>query len=77
MPVTRNVYRYHFKLGNKIVCTGLTHDIQLCERKRLSEPGWSKGHIFQVGPRVEYADALEWLREQKKKGKPIIESQLP
>ena len=27
MPVDRIAYKYHFKLGNKIVHTGITYDI--------------------------------------------------
>ena len=71
VPITRNTYRYHFKLGNKIVHTDITYDIDRREAEHQREPGWSKGHIKQVGLRITRADALEWEREQAERGKPV------
>ena len=76
MPITRNIFKYHFKLGNKIVCTGVTHDIDCRMMEHQRHPGWSKGHIVQVGLLVDFDDAVEWLREQKKKGRHIVEEHL-
>ena len=72
MPITKNIYRYHFKLGNKIVCTGVTHDLYRSVIEHRREPGWGKGHIVKVGLPVDYDDALAWMAEQKKKGKPVL-----
>ena len=71
MPIDRICYRYHFKLGNKIVHTGFTYDIDRRENEHRRKPGWGKGHIFQVGLRTTRDAAVEWEREQDKKGKPV------
>ena len=76
MPITKNIFRYYFKLGNKIVCAGVTHDPYQRAITHLNQPGWNKGHMVEVGLPVEYDDAVEWLREQKKKGRHIIEEHL-
>ncbi|MCY4614250.1 MAG: hypothetical protein OXB94_11620 [Nitrospira sp.] len=73
MPTNRDTYKYHFKKGNKIVHTGITNDIDRREKEHRSEPGYSKGHIKQVGLRTTRDAALEWEREQGKEGKPIRE----
>ena len=52
MPTTRIAYRYHFKLGNKIVHTGTTYDIGRQERDHRKKAGWGKGHIKQIGLRT-------------------------
>ena len=71
MPVDRIAYKYHFKLGNKIVHTGITYDIDRREAEHQREPGWDKGHIKQVGLRTTRAAARAWEREQAKQGKPV------
>ena len=72
MPTYRDTYRYHFKLGNKIVHTGITNDIDRRMVEHLKEPGLSKGHIKQVGLRTTYTIARAWRDEQEKLGKPIF-----
>ena len=71
MPTDRVAYKYHFKLGNKIVHTGITNDIDRREAEHRSERGWGKGHIKQVGHRTTRKDALEWEQEQAAQGKPV------
>lgn len=71
MPTTRDRYKYHFKKGNKIVHTGITNDIDRREAEHQNNPGWSKGHIKQVGHRTTLKAALEWEWEQEKQGKPV------
>ncbi len=71
MPTYRDTYKYHFKKGNKIVHTGITNDIDRREAEHKNEPGWSKGHITQVGFRTTYDAALAWEREQATQGKPV------
>ena len=68
----RNTFRYHFKLGNKIVHTGITNDTwrREYEHRTSGKPGWEKGHIFQVGPRVTRKDAVAWENEMREKGYP-------
>lgn len=71
MPTYRTAYKYHFKLGNKIVHTGITGDIDRCEIEHRQERDWHKGHIKQVGVRTTLEAALQWEREQGKMGKPV------
>lgn len=71
MPTDRDTYKYYFKKGNKIVYVGITNDIDRREAEHKSQPGWSKGHIKQVGFRTTYDAAREWEQEQAKQGKPV------
>ncbi len=70
MATRRTYYRYHFKLGNKIVHTGITNDIYIREYEHQLTKGWERGHIFQVGYRTTPEAALQWEDEQRKNGKP-------
>ena len=47
MATSRTIYKYHFKLGNKIVHTGITRDIDRREAEHRRKPGWGRGHIVQ------------------------------
>lgn len=74
MKEKRDTYKYHFKVGNKIVHGGIT-DRQLEEREqehqssgkisanRQKKYDWSKGHIVKVGKRTTRKAALKWERE--------------
>ncbi len=70
MPTSRTTYKYHFKLGNRIVRTGITNDIDRREQEHRRQPGWETGHIRQVGRRTTRDAALDWESEQRDKGKP-------
>lgn len=70
MPTKRDTYKYHFKLGNKIVHTGVTYDLERREAEHKQKRGWGKGHILQVGLRTTRDAALHWEGEQRKQGKP-------
>ena len=67
--MTRDTYKYHFKLGNRIVHTGITNDLASREAQHRRESG-VHGHIEQVGRRTTRAAALEWERRQRELGKP-------
>lgn len=69
MGTSRTYYKYHFKLGNKIVHTGITRDIDIREFEHRRTKGWERGHIFQVGVRTTPEAALQWEDEQRKNGK--------
>ena len=62
---SRTAYKYHFKLGNKIVHTGITKDIDRRQAEHRREPGWERGHIFQVGVRTTFDAARAWEDEQR------------
>ena len=66
----RDTYKYHFKLGNKIVHTGITNDLRRRELEHQSRRGWAKGHIVKVGYRTTRSAALAWEDEQRRLGKP-------
>ncbi len=70
MGTNRDAYKYYFKLGNKIVLIGITEDIDRRAAEHKREPGWSKGHIKQIGLRTTREAAFEWEREQARQGKP-------
>ena len=70
MATSRTTYKYHFKLGNRIVHTGITRDLDRREGEHRREDGWEKGHIRQVGVRTTPEAAWQWEEEQRKQGKP-------
>ena len=70
MATSRTTYEYHFKLGNRIVHTGITRDIDRREAEHQRKTGWSRGHIVQVGFRTTREAALKWEAEQRQLGKP-------
>tara|TARA_B110000967_G_C18422372_1_gene334492 strand:+ start:158 stop:403 length:246 start_codon:yes stop_codon:yes gene_type:complete len=70
----KDTFKYHFKVGNKIVHGGITTRT-LQERasehrnsgKTTANNGkrynWSIGHIVQVGNKTDRDSALKWERE--------------
>ncbi|MXX39277.1 MAG: GIY-YIG nuclease family protein [Gemmatimonadetes bacterium] len=70
MATSRTIYKYHFKLGNKIVHTGITRDIDRREAEHRQKLGWRRGHIVQIGRRTTQEAALQWEAEQRRQGKP-------
>ena len=70
MATSRTMYKYHFKLGNKIVHTGITKDIDRREAQHRRREGWERGHIKQVGTRTTREAARTWEEEQRIQGKP-------
>ena len=67
-----DTYKYHFKVGNKIVHGGITNDLDRREgehknsNKTTKSNGksydWSKGHIVKVGNKVSRNSGLRWER---------------
>ena len=58
----RNTYKYHMKIGNKIVHRGVTKDLDRRESEHRQNFG-SNSHIMQVGNRSTREGALDWERE--------------
>ena len=71
MVAFRDTYKYHFKVGNKIVHTGVTNDLDRREQEHRNRRGWGKGHIKQVGDKTSREAALEWEVGQAARGKPV------
>ncbi len=55
---SRDTYKYNFKVGNKIVHSGIT--INLERRERQHQRLWPNGHIKQVGYRTTADAARKW-----------------
>ncbi len=64
MSKPRDTYKYHFKIGNKIVHSGITNDLERREGEHQQE--WPNGHIKQVGNISTEDGAREWEDGQKK-----------
>ena len=64
----RDTYRYHYKVGNKIVHSGITSNPARREAEhQKAHPG---GHIDRVTPRVTRKSAERWAQQQRAKGHP-------
>ena len=62
MVKERDMYKYLFKVGNKIVHGGITDDLE--RREAEHQQRWSKGHIVQVGHRTTEEAAREWEEDK-------------
>ena len=58
----RKTYRYHFKVGEKVVHTGITTDPE--RREREHQVRWPTGRIERVGEPTSHSAAWQWEREQ-------------
>ena len=61
MGKARIWYKYHFKIGNKIVHGGITQDLE--DREQKHKVKWPNGHIKQVGKRTTEEAARKWERD--------------
>jgi hypothetical protein len=61
MSTRKNTYKYHFKVGNKIVHRGVTSDLTRHEIEH--KKSWPTGHIKQIGRRTTREGALRWERD--------------
>ena len=57
----RDTYKYHFKVGNRIVHGGITKDLERREKELKQE--YPDGHIKQVGRCTTEDAAREWENE--------------
>lgn len=72
MANKRDTYKYNFKVGNTVVHTGRTNDLERREAEhQQTRRSWKDGHIKQVGRRTTHDAAVKWEAEQRKKGKPV------
>ena len=62
MSNNRDTYKYHFKIGNKIVHGGITNDLE--RREVEHQQKWPKGHITQVGNKTTEEAARKWEEDE-------------
>ena len=62
MTKTRDTYKYHLKVGRKIVHGGITNDLERREREHKQK--WPRGHIKQIGRRTTEEAARKWEEEK-------------
>jgi len=58
----RDTYKYHLKVGNKIVHGGITNNLD--RREGEHQQKWPKGHIKQVGHKVSEKSARQWEKDK-------------
>ena len=64
MSKSRDTYKYHYKIGNKIVHSGMTDDLE--RREQEHQQKWPTGHIKQVGHKTTEDAARKWEEDQQK-----------
>ena len=69
LGMARDTFKYHFKIGNRIVHTGITTDLEKCEQAHKSTFG-ATGHIKTVGRATTRDAALKWEGKQTQLGNP-------
>ena len=62
MANKRDTYKYHFKIGNTIVHSGITNDLE--RREQEHQQKWPKGHIKQVGRKTTEEAARKWEEDK-------------
>ena len=65
MTEERDTYKYHVKIGGKIIYRGITKDIE--RRSAEHKARRPSSHITQVGRRTTRNKALEWERRGGKR----------
>lgn len=61
----RNTNKYHLKIKNKIIRSGITNDLDRREREHQREYE-DKVHIVKVGNTTTRKAARKWEKEQEK-----------
>lgn len=60
----RDTYKYDFKVGHKIIHSGITNDLD--RREQEHQQRWPKGHIVQVGRATTEEAARAWEETKMK-----------
>ena len=60
----RDTYKYHYKIGNKIIKSGITDDLE--RREAEHQQDIPKGHITKVGHKTTEDAARAWEEAQPK-----------
>lgn len=58
MAKKRDTYKYDYKVGNKIVHSGITNDLD--RREQEHQQRWPSGHISQSGRKTTEDGARSW-----------------
>ena len=61
---TRDTFTYDYKIGNKIVHSGITNDLD--RRESEHKRRWPNGHIVKVGAAKTETGAREWEKTKQK-----------
>ena len=69
MPDKIDTYKYHFKVGGRIVRYGITRDLEQREETLRQREGWEKGRIKQVGNKTTLDGAKIWEIQRTFMGK--------
>ncbi len=64
MAKPRDTYKYDFKVGNKIVHSGITNDLE--RREQEHKQRWPSGHIVKVGRATTEEGARKWEETKKR-----------
>lgn len=64
MSKKRDTYTYDFKIGNKIVHSGITNDLERRETEHKNR--WPNGHIVKVGAVKTEEGARAWEETKQK-----------
>ena len=62
MPQRFDTFKYQFKVDNRIVDGGVTHDLAMHER--WLQKAWPGGHITQVGRITTMEAARKWEKQK-------------
>ena len=60
----RDTYTYDYKVGNKIMHSGITDDLE--RRESEHKRRWPGGHIVKVGSAKTEKSAREWEKTKQK-----------
>lgn len=64
MTKKRDTFTYDFKVGSKIVHSGVTNDLE--RRETEHQQRWPDGRIVKVGAAKTRDSALEWEKTKQK-----------
>ncbi len=62
MSKPRDINKYQFKIGNRIVHGGITNDLD--RRESEHQQKWPSGHIKQVGRKTTEEAARQWEKDK-------------
>ena len=64
MTTKRDTFKYDYKVGNKIVHSGITNDLE--RREQEHQQRWGNGHIVKVGNITTEDAARDWEETRAK-----------